>query len=130
MALRSEAAVSALGIWLIERTDEYGYDEYDSAVVYAETDDEAREMHPNGYGVIDPEETYSSWTTLEQSHCSSTHRARTSTGALLQELLRSQQAKTGNAKTRSYVSNSSTRSGYAARWLLRLPRQLLHLRVL
>ena len=65
MALRSEAAVSALGIWLIERTDEYGYDEYDSAVVYAETDDEAREMHPNGYGVIDPEETYSSWTTLE-----------------------------------------------------------------
>ena len=37
VALRSEAAVSALGIWLIERTDEYGYDEYDSAVVYAET---------------------------------------------------------------------------------------------
>ena len=44
----------ALGIWLIERDDAAGYDEYDSAVVYAATEDAARRLHPNGYSEPTP----------------------------------------------------------------------------
>ena len=64
VALRSEAAVSALGIWFIERTDEYGYDEYDSAVVYAETDDEARGDAPQ-WVRRRTQRKPTRWTTLE-----------------------------------------------------------------
>jgi hypothetical protein len=33
-------------LYLIYRTDEYGYDEYDEAVVCAESEEEARNIHP------------------------------------------------------------------------------------
>lgn len=35
-------------LWLIKRIDHVGYDEYDSAVVVAETEDAARLIHPTG----------------------------------------------------------------------------------
>jgi hypothetical protein len=35
-----------LNLYLIERPDDWGYDEYDSAVVCANTEDEARRIHP------------------------------------------------------------------------------------
>lgn len=33
-------------LWLVERTDRIGYDEYDSMVVAADTEEEARYTHP------------------------------------------------------------------------------------
>ncbi len=38
-----------MNLYLISRTDEVGYDEYDSAVVIAESMAEARKIHP-GFG--------------------------------------------------------------------------------
>ena len=35
-------------LWLIYQTENTGYDTYDSAVVAAETEDEARKIHPGG----------------------------------------------------------------------------------
>jgi len=35
-------------LWLVRRTDRIGYDEYDSMVVVADTELEARTYHPNG----------------------------------------------------------------------------------
>lgn len=35
-------------LWLISQSVNNGYDTYDSAVVAAETADEARHIHPNG----------------------------------------------------------------------------------
>ena len=35
-------------LWLVSRTDSIGYDEYGSAVVAADTEEEARTIHPNG----------------------------------------------------------------------------------
>ena len=35
-------------LWLVSRTDVVGYDEYDSVVVAADTEEEARAIHPNG----------------------------------------------------------------------------------
>lgn len=35
-------------LWLLERTDRVGYDEYDAVVVAADTELEARTYHPNG----------------------------------------------------------------------------------
>jgi hypothetical protein len=42
-------------IWKIERKDRGGYDTFDSAVVIAETEQEARFTSPNGYQVWLPE---------------------------------------------------------------------------
>jgi hypothetical protein len=42
-------------LWLISQTENNDYDTYDSAVVAAETEDAARNTHPNGgdfYGVF------------------------------------------------------------------------------
>lgn len=36
-------------LWLVRRTDRVSYDEYDSMVVAADTELEARTYHPNGY---------------------------------------------------------------------------------
>lgn len=36
-------------LWLIRRTDRIWYDEYDSCVVAADTEEEALTYHPNGY---------------------------------------------------------------------------------
>ena len=38
-------------LWLIARTDTIGYDDYDSAVVAAETEEAARVTHPAGVAV-------------------------------------------------------------------------------
>ena len=35
-------------LYLIERTDKWSYDEYDSAVVCAESEEEAKLINPNG----------------------------------------------------------------------------------
>lgn len=35
-------------LWLVSRTDDISYDEYDSVVVAADTEEEAREISPNG----------------------------------------------------------------------------------
>lgn len=37
-----------MNIYLIERPDSVDYDEYDSAVVYAFSEEEARKIHPSG----------------------------------------------------------------------------------
>ncbi len=39
-----------MNIYLIKRRDECDYDEYDSAVVVAETEQDARNTHPAGTG--------------------------------------------------------------------------------
>lgn len=36
-------------LWLVSRTDRVGYDEYDSMVVAAETEEEARKIHPSDH---------------------------------------------------------------------------------
>lgn len=36
-------------LWLVKRKDRVGYDEYDSMVVAAETEEDAKLIHPNGY---------------------------------------------------------------------------------
>ena len=36
-------------LWLISQDAERGYDTYDSAVVAAETEDQARMIHPDGH---------------------------------------------------------------------------------
>lgn len=62
-------------IWHIQRVGKYSYDDYDSAVVVAETEDAARRIHPNGdltfrdgkwwmRGKATPEDwAYDSWVT-------------------------------------------------------------------
>lgn len=44
-----------LKIWKIERKSDGGYDTFDSAVVIAETEQEARFTSPNGYQIWLPE---------------------------------------------------------------------------
>lgn len=39
-----------MNLYRVERTDRVGYDEYDSVVVAAESEDEARTIQPSEYG--------------------------------------------------------------------------------
>jgi len=39
-------------LWLISRNGVIDYDEYDSAVVVAATEEQARNTHPSGSGVV------------------------------------------------------------------------------
>lgn len=39
-----------MNIYKIWQTENNDYDTFDSAIVYAETEDEARNIHPNGIG--------------------------------------------------------------------------------
>jgi len=50
-------------LYLISRTDQVGYDEYDSAVVCAGSEEEARLIHPSRYteGWNGKEEEYGTW---------------------------------------------------------------------
>jgi hypothetical protein len=41
--------MSNLKLWLIYQTENLGYDTYDSAVVVAETEADARDIHPSQY---------------------------------------------------------------------------------
>ena len=54
-------------LFLISQNINNGYDTYDSAVVCAENEDEAKKINPDGYGkeVTTEEERYSSWTTID-----------------------------------------------------------------
>ena len=50
-----------MNLYLIQQTDVNDYDIYHSAVVVAESPEEARKMHPKGNGMI-PREHNFSWT--------------------------------------------------------------------
>ncbi len=55
-------------IYKISQTENDDWDTYDSAVVYAENEEEAKKIHPAGYHdeeVTNVSEKYSSWTTLD-----------------------------------------------------------------
>ena len=54
-------------LYLVRRTDEIRWDEYDSFVVCAESEDEARRVHPSGEGffgenLMDDSRNYFKWT--------------------------------------------------------------------
>lgn len=50
-------------LWLISQTVEHGYDTYDSAVVAAEAEEDAKAIHPNGYGNLlqDKDKCWRGW---------------------------------------------------------------------
>ena len=51
------------GLYLLQRPDRVGYDEYDAAVVCATSGEEARFIHPSGNPWNgEPDDTYESWT--------------------------------------------------------------------
>lgn len=52
-------------IWQSTNED---YDTYDSAIVCAMSEDEAKAIHPNGYGLILPNSD-SSWVSFENVKC-------------------------------------------------------------
>jgi len=52
-------------LYLISQSKNDDYDTYDSAVVCAESEEEAKKINPDGGITTDKEERYSSWTTLE-----------------------------------------------------------------
>lgn len=51
-----------LGLWLISQTENGWYDTYDSAVVAAYSEDEARQIHPRGSNFHeDAKEAWRAW---------------------------------------------------------------------
>ena len=52
-------------LWLISQEKNMEYDTYDSAVVAAETEAEARLIHPNGHDWDGKATAYDSWTASE-----------------------------------------------------------------
>lgn len=48
-------------LWLVKRKDPIGYDQYDSMVVAAETEEEARLTHPSGYLKAEKVGAYYKW---------------------------------------------------------------------
>lgn len=50
-----------LKLWLISQTENGGYDTYDSAVVVAETAEQARDIHPDGSGKNVAYNRYGTW---------------------------------------------------------------------
>jgi hypothetical protein len=53
-------------LWLIERTDKWGYDDYDMAVVCAETEENAKLTHPDGESEVIRDDSYDSWAKYEE----------------------------------------------------------------
>jgi hypothetical protein len=49
-------------LWLVMRTDNYGYDDFDSMVVRAESADAARQIHPRGHFWPWPDTSARCWT--------------------------------------------------------------------
>jgi hypothetical protein len=47
-------------LYLLTRTDRWSYDDYDSLIVCAESEEDAKNIGPDG--PFDPNERYSSWT--------------------------------------------------------------------
>lgn len=57
-------------LWKISQDVNIGYDTYDSAVVAAETMEEAKTIHPNGHGEPLKVREYSTWVgTAEEVDC-------------------------------------------------------------
>ena len=57
-----------MNIYLISQDQNIGYDTHDSAVVVAESEEEARSIHPGGYALDDQEQwdgIWSTWTNKE-----------------------------------------------------------------
>jgi len=58
-----------MNLYLLTRTDHGGYDTYDSAVVCAESEEHARDTHPDGRGRIsereEPNPNYGTWVAPE-----------------------------------------------------------------
>jgi len=52
-------------LWLLKRCDKCDYDEYDSAVVVAESEAQARQMHPSGLTVSWESSDYGGWVAPE-----------------------------------------------------------------
>ena len=52
-------------LWLISQTETQGYDVYDSAVVAAESAEEASHLHPGEYTTWD--DNYPSWATKPEN---------------------------------------------------------------
>jgi len=56
-------------IYLIDQSENTDYDTWDSAVVIAENEEEAKKIHPNGYTIIESfdkvkeEDSWYGWTT-------------------------------------------------------------------
>ena len=48
-------------LFLISRKDDYGYDDFDSAVVCAENEETARNTNPNGSGPVEWGQKWTSW---------------------------------------------------------------------
>ncbi len=54
-------------LFLISQTENEGYDTYSDAVVCAESEEDAKKIHPSDYKdeeVTEEEEKYGTWTTL------------------------------------------------------------------
>ena len=52
-------------LFLISQDENCGYDTYDSAVVCAESEEDAKKMNPSGGRATDEKEDYGTWTTLK-----------------------------------------------------------------
>ena len=50
-----------MNLYLISQDEDIDYDTYDSAVVAAETSEEAAQLSPSGDGVMDWNKSFSSW---------------------------------------------------------------------
>ena len=48
-------------LWLISQSENNGWDTYDSAVVAAETEEEARHTYPNNWGTSDKKWSGAKW---------------------------------------------------------------------
>ncbi len=70
-------------LWLLTRTDHWSYDDYDSAVVAAETEDAAKRVQISAYSSED--EPYYCWTTPEHINaiCIGDAVPETEAGAIL-----------------------------------------------
>ena len=57
-----------MNIYLLGRTTLAGYDNYDSAVVVAESEEQEKSIHPNGTGnpVTNSVAAYETWVPIEQ----------------------------------------------------------------
>ena len=56
-------------LWVISQNTNIGYDTYDSAVVAAETEDDARNIHPSGNNKdFETPRPYGSWVAPEAVH--------------------------------------------------------------
>ena len=60
-----------MNLYLLKRTDKWDYDQYDSAVVAAESENEAKKIHPDGSDIIVSEEAnrWDSWVSVDRVEC-------------------------------------------------------------